>query len=171
MIAFDVHGTPAPQGNLRLRYDQPGGRLWIEPYLYAADRQSRLSTLDLDDRRTGARRSRTSIQNFFRRGAAARGLVAAGPDARLGTADDTLIATGETLAQVQNRVLGAAVSAPLFPYIPGFVTFGLRGGVKLGAAHQIFFDLENLNDRNYRGISWGMDAPGRSFGLRYRYQF
>ena len=164
-------GTPAPQGNLRLRYDQPGGQLWIEPYLYAADRQSRLSTLDLDDRRSGARRSRTSIQNFFRRGAAARGLVAAGPDARLGTADDTLIATGETLAQVQNRVLGAAVSAPLFPYIPGFVTFGLRGGVKLGAAHQIFFDLENLNDRNYRGISWGMDAPGRSFGLRYRYQF
>lgn len=164
-------GTPAPQGNLRLRYDHPGGWLWIEPYLYAADRQARLSTLDLDDRRSGARRNRTNIQNFFRRGATARGLVAAGPDAKLGTADDTLIATGETLAEVQARVLGAATSAPLFPALPGFATFGVRGGVRFGGRQQIVFDLENLNDRNYRGISWGMDAPGRSFGLRYSYRF
>ncbi|NBO65023.1 MAG: TonB-dependent receptor [Acidobacteria bacterium] len=116
-------------------------------------------------------RSRTSIQNFFRRGATVRGLVASGPDATYGTADDTLIATGETLAQVQTRVLGTAASAPLFPYIPGFATFGLRGGFRLGEGHEVIFDLENLNDRNYRGISWGMDAPGRSFGLRYRYRF
>ena len=164
-------GTPAPQGNLRLRYAPAGGRLWIEPYLYAARRQTRLSSLDLEDRRTGAMRSRTSIQNFFRRGATVRGLVASGPDATFGTADDTLIATGETLAQVQTRVLGTAASAPLFPYIPGFATFGLRGGFRLGESHEVVFDLENLNDRNYRGISWGMDAPGRSFGFRYRYRF
>jgi hemoglobin/transferrin/lactoferrin receptor protein len=116
-------------------------------------------------------RSRSSIQNFFRRGATVRGLVAAGPDARFGTADDTLIATGETLSQIQNRVLGNATSAPLFPYIPGFATFGLRGGLRFGESHQFIFDLENLNDKNYRGISWGMDAPGRSFGLRYSYRF
>jgi hypothetical protein len=30
---------------------------WIEPYLYAARRQTRLSSLDLEDRRTGAMRS------------------------------------------------------------------------------------------------------------------
>ncbi|MEY3284312.1 MAG: hypothetical protein RIR86_2325 [Acidobacteriota bacterium] len=164
-------GTPAPQGNLRLRYAPGSGRFWIEPYLYGARRQTRLSTLDLEDRRTGAMRSRSSIQNFFRRGATVRGLVAAGPDARFGTADDTLIATGEKLSQIQNRVLGNATSAPLFPYIPGFATFGLRGGLRFGESHQFIFDLENLNDKNYRGISWGMDAPGRSFGLRYSYRF
>lgn len=164
-------GTPAPQGNLRLRYAPRTGRFWIEPYLYGARRQTRLSTLDLEDRRTGAMRSRTSIQNFFRRGATVRGLVAAGADTKFGTADDTLIATGETLAQVQTRVLGNATSAPLFPSIPGFATFGLRGGFRFGENHQVTFDLENLNDRNYRGISWGLDAPGRSFGLRYSYRF
>lgn len=164
-------GTPAPQGNIRLRYDQARGRFWVEPYLHAAYRQDRLSTLDLDDRRTGATRSRSSIQNFFRRGATARGFIAAGTDGRFGTADDTLIATGETLAQIQNRLLGAANSAPLFNYIPGYLTFGLRGGVRLGERHQVLFDLENLNDRNYRGISWGMDAPGRGFSWRYNYRF
>ncbi len=164
-------GTPAPQGNLRLRYAPRTGRFWIEPYLFGTRRQTRLSTLDLEDRRTGAMRSRSSIQNFFRRGATVRGLVAAGPDAKFGTTDDTLIATGETLAQVQTRVLGNATSAPLFAYIPGFATFGLRGGFRFGENHQVTFDLENLNDKNYRGISWGMDAPGRSFGMRYSYRF
>lgn len=164
-------GTPAPQGNIRVRYDSPGGRFWVEPYIYGARRQTRLSTLDLDDRRTGASRSRTSIQNFFRRGATVRGYVAAGADGRFGTADDILSATGETLAQVQNRLLGTAASAPLFSYIPGFLTFGIRGGIRVGERHSFLLDLENLNDKNYRGISWGMDAPGRSFGLRYNYRF
>ncbi|MFN0123814.1 MAG: TonB-dependent receptor domain-containing protein [Blastocatellia bacterium] len=164
-------GTPAPQGNIRVRYATPGGRFWIEPYLYAARRQTRLSTLDLEDRRTGATRTRASIQNFFRRGATVRGLVAAGLDGRFGTADDTLIATGETLAQVQNRVLGAANGAPLFRYIPGFVTFGVRGGFRFNERQDITADLENLNDKNYRGISWGMDAPGRGVSVRYRYRF
>ncbi|MFN0087047.1 MAG: TonB-dependent receptor domain-containing protein [Blastocatellia bacterium] len=164
-------GTPAPQGNLRVRYTAPKGRFWIEPYLYGARRQDRLSTLDLEDRRTGATRSRGQIANFFTRGATVRSFIAPGPDGRLGTADDQLKATGETLAQVQNRVLGAAASAPLFRYIPGFMTFGVRGGFRLGERHTIFFDLENLNDKNYRGISWGMDAPGRSFGFRHNYRF
>ncbi|MBK7598051.1 MAG: TonB-dependent receptor [Acidobacteria bacterium] len=164
-------GTPAPQGNIRLRYDAPGGRFWVEPYLYGARRQNRLSTLDLDDRRTGASRSRSSIQNFFRRGATVRGFVSAGADLRFGTADDILNATGETLTQVQNRLLGTANSAPLYSYIPGFMTFGIRGGFRVSERQNIVFDFENLNDKNYRGISWGMDAPGRSFGLRYNYRF
>ncbi len=164
-------GTPAPQGNFRVRYDAPKSRFWIEPYLFGARKQDRLSTLDLEDRRTGATRTRASIQNFFRRGATVRGLVAAGADGRFGTADDTLIATGETLAQVQNRVLGSANGAPLFNYIPGFMTFGVRGGFRLAERHNVIVDLENLNDKNYRGISWGMDAPGRSLGFRYSYRF
>jgi hemoglobin/transferrin/lactoferrin receptor protein len=162
-------GTPAPQGNAHLRYD--GGRFWVELYAFGARKQDRLSTLDLDDRRTGASRSRGSIQNFFRRGATVRGLVSAGPDGRFGTADDLLTATGETLQRVQDRVLGSAAGAPLFTYIPGFVTVGVRGGARFGEHHRIGVDLENLADRNYRGISWGLDAPGRSFGFRYSYRF
>ena len=145
--------------------------MWVEPYLHGARRQTRLSTLDLEDRRTGATRSRASIQNFFRRGATARGLVGAGPDGSLGTSDDILIATGETLAQIQNRLLGRATSAPLFGHIPGYFTGGLRVGLPLGERQQLLLTLDNLNDKNYRGISWGMDAPGRSFSLRYSYRF
>ena len=154
-----------------IRYEAPGGRFWIEPYLYAARQQDRLSTLDLDDRRTGATRTRANIQNFFRRGATARGFVAAGADGRFGTADDTLLATGETLTQIQNRVLGSANSAPLYSYIPGFVTFGVRGGFRVRERHDVLIDFENLNDKNYRGISWGMDAPGRGVSVRYWYRF
>lgn len=164
-------GTPAPQGYLRVRYEPAGRRFWVEPYLYGARKQDRLSTLDLDDRRTGASRSRGAISNFFNRGAFARGLIAAGTDGRFGTADDLLKPTGETLAQVQNRVLGTAASAPLYTYIPGFLTGGIRGGFRVGEAHEVILDFSNLNDKNYRGISWGTDAPGRSFGFRYNYRF
>jgi len=165
-------GTPAPQGWLRVRYTSSKGRYWIEPYLYGARRQDKLSTLDLEDRRTGATRSRNAIANFFSRGARVRGLIAPGADGRPGTADDLLQPTGETLAQVQNRALGVGVnSAPLFTYIPGFLTGGIRGGFRIGENHDVALDLENINDKNYRGISWGMDAPGRSFGLSYNYRF
>jgi outer membrane receptor protein involved in Fe transport len=165
-------GTPAPQGWLRLRYEPPKGRFWIEPYLYAVDRQTRLSSLDLEDRRTGATRSRNSIRSFFLNGATVRGLVGPGSDGRFGTADDVLRPTGETLAQVQDRVLGVGVSsAPLFTAIPGFLTVNLRGGVRLSEKHEVAIDFENITDRNYRGISWGLDAPGRSLGLRYSYRF
>lgn len=164
-------GFPAPDGWLRLRY-VPTRRFWIEPYLHAAARHTRLSTLALEDRRTGAMRSRTSIASFFRNGATVRGLVGPGPDGRLGTEDDILIPTGETLAQVQNRVLGPSVeSAPLFRAIPGYVVLNVRSGFQLGENHQFIVEVENLTDRNYRGISWGLDAPGRSLFLRYQYTF
>ncbi len=164
-------GTPAPAGFVSLRYEG-AKRWWIEPYIHATGRQDRLSTLDLDDRRTGAGRSRTSISNFFRNGARARGLIGAGPDGIFGNADDRLLATGETLLQIQDRVLGVGVnSAPLYRAVPGYVTFNLRGGLRLGERHRLFADLENIGDRNYRGISWGVDAPGRSFSLRYTVSF
>jgi hemoglobin/transferrin/lactoferrin receptor protein len=164
-------GTPAPQGWAWLRFESVKGRFRVEPYVYAARRQTRLSTLDLEDRRTGATRSRGNIANFFQRGATVRGLIEPGADGRFGTADDRLKATGETLAQAQNRVLGNAASAPLFNYIPGFVTVGVRGGMKFGERHEALIDLENLNDKNYRGISWGIDAPGRGVSVRYNFRF
>jgi hemoglobin/transferrin/lactoferrin receptor protein len=164
-------GTPAPDGWLRIRY-AAGNRFWIEPYVHAATKQTRLSSLDLEDRRTGALRSRTSIANFFFNGATARGLVGAGPDGRFGTSDDILLTTRETLAQVQDRVLGAGIAqASLFTSVPGYVTLNVRAGIRLKENHHLRLDFENLTDRNYRGISWGLDAAGRSVYVRYQVQF
>lgn len=165
-------GTPAPDGYLKIRYAPVGRKFWIEPYVHAANRQDRLSSLDLDDRRTGAGRSRGAISNFFNNGARFRGLVNAGPDGIVGNADDRLIATGETLAQIQNRVLGVGVnSAPLYTGVPGYITFNLRGGVRFAERHEMLIDFYNIGDRNYRGISWGIDAPGRGVLLRYNLRF
>jgi hemoglobin/transferrin/lactoferrin receptor protein len=165
-------GTPAPDGYLKVRYTPRGRSYWIEPYLHVADRQESLSTLDLEDRRIGATRSRTSISNFFNNGARFRGLVNSGPDGIAGTADDRLIATGETLPQVQDRVLGPGVnSAPLYTAVPGYVTISLRGGLKLGERHEFLLDFYNIGDRNYRGISWGVDAPGRGLLMKYSVRF
>ena len=164
-------GTPGPDFWLRLRYGSPRGRYWLEPMLHVVGEQTRLSSLDLEDRRTGATRTRTNIRNFFYNGATVRGWVAPGPDLVAGTADDVLTATGETLAQVQNRVLGTATSAPLFTSVHGYTTVGVRGGFRIGKRHEFIFEFENLTDANYRGIAWGLDAPGRGFSVGYAAKF
>jgi hemoglobin/transferrin/lactoferrin receptor protein len=165
-------GTPPAEGYLKLRYAPAGSHFWVEPYIHAADRQTRLSSLDLGDRRIGAGRSRTSIASFFNNGARARGFVNAGPDGVAGNADDRLNATGETLAQIQDRVLGVGVnSSSLFTALSGYVTFNVRGGFRFAERHEIMIDFENLGDRNYRGISWGLDAPGRGVFVRYSTRF
>lgn len=165
-------GSPAADAYLMLRYAPQGKRWWIEPYLHAAERQDHLSSLALNDRRTGAVRTRSSIASFFANGARARGLIGAGPDAISGNADDILLATGETLLMVQDRVLGTGVnSAPLFPAVPGYITFNLRGGFHIRENHEFMLNFENIGDRNYRGVNWGIDAPGRSLSLRYFTRF
>jgi hemoglobin/transferrin/lactoferrin receptor protein len=164
-------GIPPKIGFLRLRYQPAGARYWVEAYSTLAGRQDRLSTLDLSDRRTGAARSRANIQNFFRRGACVRGLTTPGSNGQCGSAGGTLIATGETLAEVQNRVLGSADSAPLFPAIPGYGLFSLRGGVQLNDINEITVDFENIGDKSHRLPGWGIDGPGRSVTVRYRYRF
>lgn len=164
-------GSPAADEYLLLRY-APRRRWWIEPYVRAAERQDHLSSLALEDRRAGAMRTRASIANFFNHGARARGLINSGPDGIAGTADDFLIPTGETLAQVQDRVLGPGVNSnPLFPAIPGYVTFNLHAGFSVREKHEFTVIFENLGDRNYRGVEWGLDAPGRSVALRYFVRF
>ncbi|HEX7335108.1 MAG TPA: TonB-dependent receptor [Pyrinomonadaceae bacterium] len=174
-------GIPPATAFLSLRY-QPRQRFYIEGYTTLAGRQNRLSGLDLADRRTGAARSRSNIQNFFRRGACVRGLTTPGPTG-CGSAGGTLIPTGETLAQVQNRLLpiGATINGvtvvnndtlvPLFPYLPGYGLVGVRGSFKFGEGSEIFVDFENIFDKSYRGISWGIDGAGRGVTLRYRYEF
>lgn len=164
-------GTPPPQGFAGLRYDL-NSRMWFEVYSTFARRQDRLSSLDLSDRRTGATRTRAQIQNFFRRGACARGLTN-NPDGLCGTGDETrLLLTNETIAQVQNRVLGTGVdSAPLFTYLPGFALFNVRGGFNLSEKSQIFWSFENVFDQFHRKPSWGVDGTGRNFKVNYRWRF
>ncbi|HZI19227.1 MAG TPA: TonB-dependent receptor [Pyrinomonadaceae bacterium] len=165
-------GIPPQTGFVRLRYQPARARYWVEAYSTLAGRQDRLSSLDLADRRTGATRTRASIQNFFRRGACVRGLTTPGTTGQCGSAGGRLIATGETLAQVQDRVLGPGVnSAPLFAAVPGYGLFGLRGGFRFNERQEVSFDFENIADKNYRAPGWGMDGPGRSLTARYRLRF
>ena len=83
-----------------------------------------------------------------------------------------LTATGETLAQIADRVLGVGVnSSALFTDVPGYVAFGVRGRHLRFGPHEILVDVENLGDENYRGISWGIDAPGRGIAVRYVARF
>jgi outer membrane receptor protein involved in Fe transport len=170
--ASDRNGTPAPDGWLRVRYAPVARRFWIEPYIHAAYRQTRLSSIDLADRRTGARRTASSISAFFLNGATARGLVGRGSDGNFGTSDDLLIATGETLSQIQRRVLGPDLEpSSLFPYVPGYATFNVRGGIRLGERHDLLLEFENIADKNYRGVDWGLDGPGRGVFIRYNTRF
>jgi outer membrane receptor protein involved in Fe transport len=176
-------GLPPASGFVSVRY-QPRGtsRFYVEPYAILAARQNRLSSLDLADRRTGAARSRTQIQNFFRRGACVRGVTTPGAMG-CGSAGGLLVSTGETLAQVQNRLLpiGATINGvtvvnndtavPLFSHLPGYGLVGVRGTLRFGERSEVFFDFENIGDKQYRGISWGVDGAGRGVTLRYRYKF
>lgn len=164
-------GTPPPTGFLSLRYAPSGKNYWVEAYSTLAGEQERLSSLDLSDRRTGASRSRTSIANFFNNGARVRGLINPGTDGRFGTSDDTLIATGESLLQVQNRLLGSATSAPAFRTVAGYGLIGLRGGVKIKENSELLLDFQNIGDKSYRGISWGIDGAGRSISIAYKLSF
>jgi hemoglobin/transferrin/lactoferrin receptor protein len=144
-----------------LSYRPAGRRYWAEVYSTIAARQDRLSSLALSDRRIGNPRSRSSIQTFFNNGARTRGLVVNG----------VLVPTSETLAQVQNRVLGTASSAPQFSAIPGYGIVGLRAGYSIGERTDVLFDFSNIGDKNYRGIGWGIDGPGRGITLRIRHRF
>ncbi|HZH30903.1 MAG TPA: TonB-dependent receptor [Pyrinomonadaceae bacterium] len=176
-------GIPPQMGFLRLRYQPTRKSYWVEAYTALAGRQDRLSTLDLTDRRTGATRTRAQIQNFFRRGACVRGLTTPGVNGQCLNAGGTLVATGETLRQVQDRLLpiGAPINGvlviddqtavPLFTAIPGYGLINLRGGYRFSESQEITLDFENIADKSHRAPGWGVDGPGRSITARYRYRF
>lgn len=148
-----------PMGTARLRWTAE--RTWAEGVVSFAGEQSQLNSADLTDARIGAVRTRASIATFFGAGATDLGLVR----------DGVLLATGETLPQVQQRVLGNAASAPLYLTHAGFVTLGLRGGIRLPSNLDLAVMLENLTDTNYRLYGSGVDAPGFDAQVRIRYQF
>jgi outer membrane receptor protein involved in Fe transport len=150
---------PPPMGAARLRW--MSRRIWLEGVVHFAREQSRLNSGDLGDSRIGANRTRASIATFFTQGATDSGLVVNG----------ILQETGETLAQVQNRVLGTANSAPLYTSEPGYATVGIRGGISVTAALDIDVFAENLGDVNYRYYGSGLDAAGFNVQIRTRYRF
>ncbi|MEQ1923199.1 MAG: hypothetical protein ABL952_11895 [Pyrinomonadaceae bacterium] len=100
-----------------------------------------------------------------------------------GSAGGILIATGETQAQVQNRLLpiGATINGvivvndntvvPLYTYLPGYGVANVRGGFTINDHANIFWAFENILDQKYRNPSWGIDGTGRSFTAQFRYKF
>ena len=73
-------GIPHPQFSAVARWTHASGKIYVEPYVTVAWKQTHLSSLDLGDRRTGASRSTTSIRNFFNNGARNRGWIGNGAD-------------------------------------------------------------------------------------------
>lgn len=170
-------GIPPQLAFLRVRYQPRGKYYWIEGYANGAGRQSRLSTLDLADRRTGGARTRAQIQNFFRRGACVRSITTVGINGQCGSPGGTLRATGETLAEVQSRMLpgvpldDTATAVPLFAAIPGYFLYNLRGGYRFTESQEVSVEFENIGDKSHRAPGWGIDGPGRSLTVRYQYRF
>lgn len=162
-----IRRLPPQAGSAALRWN-PGRRgLWIEGRLDAAGSQSRLSGGDLDDERIGASRSRNDIAAFFRGSRVAPWVDGAGRFAP----------TGETLAQIQERVLPRLVAAtdalrvPLYRDTAGWWTAGIRSGVPVGERWTLQLALDNLADRNYRVHGSGIDAPGFSAWCGVVFQF
>jgi outer membrane receptor protein involved in Fe transport len=177
-----VRRLPPQAGSLALRYQPGGARPWIELNGIFAGAQRRLSGGDLTDERIGAARRRRDIIDFFR-GALVRPFVRPGSDGVSGTADDIFAPTGETAAQIRDRVLplGALINGvtvvdettriPLYLATPGYATVNLRAGMRILEAVELTGGIMNLFDRNYRVHGSGIDAPGINLFLGLRYSF
>ncbi|MPY90446.1 MAG: TonB-dependent receptor [Luteitalea sp.] len=152
---------PPPMGGLRLKWEPTNRGVWAEATVAFARPQTRLNGGDLGDARIGARRSLDDIAAFFTGTATDLGLVR----------DNRLVATRETLAAVQARVLGAASQAALFTTTPGFAVLSLRGGLRLTSRLDLTVIADNLTDRNYRWHGSGVDAPGINVQVRTRWRF
>jgi outer membrane receptor protein involved in Fe transport len=172
-----VRRLPPQQGFVAVRF-QPMNRLsWIEASASLSGAQERFSGGDLTDERIGAARRRSDISDFFLGGLIGP-YILPGSDGRPGTADDTFALTGETLAQIRDRVLplGATVNGvrvsddgtrvPLYTRTPGFVSLNVRAGLEITDHLDITLGLMNAFDCNYRVHGSGVDAPGRSVFAR-----
>ena len=158
---FPRRRMPPGMGGGSVTWQPVGARWWVEATVVAATKQDRLSDGDIGDARIGASRTPASIAGFFNGTAVDRGLVR----------DGRLVSTGETLAQVQQRVLGGSTLLAMFTETPGFVVFGARAGTKLGSHVDLTVIGENLGDRNYRLHGSGVDEPGINVIARLRARF
>jgi outer membrane receptor protein involved in Fe transport len=172
---------PPQQGGLALRYT-PSGRYWVEVRGRFAGDQYRLNGGDIDDDRIGASRRRTDIATFFS-GGYVYPYLSTGADGKPGTADDIFSPTGETLKQIQDRVLpiGSVINGvkvindstrvPLYLGTDGWWAVDLHGGWSLGERTSLNFGVTNLLDGNYRIHGSGIDAGGLNVFLGFRYVF
>ena len=156
------NGIPPLTGFAGVKWERAGTPVWIELYSNFAAAQRRFSDNDISQARIGGLRTKEEIAGFFNGGAAARGLVHNG----------ILLPTGETLAQLQLRLLGAGLLPnQLFTKNPGFALFNLRGGFRIGERSSITVILENIFDQNYRTMGSGIDGPGTNAAVRYSFSF
>ena len=105
-------------------------RLWLHRLARGGDAVLRYPVDRADGRASSRHRLRAvrgvrAIQ-LGARTARARGWIGVWLDGAPGTADDVLTGTGETLAQFQDRVLGAGASVVALQAIPGYATGGIR---------------------------------------------
>jgi len=155
-----IRRLPPQLGSAALRYSA-ARRYWIEGALSAAGAQRRLSGGDIDDERIGASRRRIDIADFFGGARVSPYLDASG----------RFLPTGETLRQIQDRVMpGVAdtVRLPLYTSTAGWASVSLRAGIPVGERWTVYAAVENLADRNYRLHGSGVDAPGRNAYLALR---
>jgi hemoglobin/transferrin/lactoferrin receptor protein len=172
---------PPQQGVVSVRYT-PSGRFWLELRSRFAGDQYRLSGGDIDDDRIGASRRRSDITTFFKGGYVTPYLLP-GSDGKLGTADDIFSPTGETLRQIQDRVLpiGTVINGvkvtddntrvPLYLGTSGWWTLDLHGGLALTERTTLHFGVTNCLDKNYRSHGSGIDGAGINSFLGLRYLF
>jgi len=148
--------------NAIVRWNRTGGRLWLEVVFIGMLTQDRLNPADIEDRRIGAFRDADSIAAYFNNGATTLGVVSNG----------ILLATGETLEDVQLRILGPGLEGnPLFTETPGWWTVSLRGGFNINASSELTFSIANIFDRNYRLHGSGFDSPGFSAIVAWQGRF
>jgi outer membrane receptor protein involved in Fe transport len=180
-----IRRLPPQQGFLAIRFQPISQRLrlnWLEVSGVFSGAQERLSGGDMTDERIGAARRRRDIADFFH-GSLVSPFINTGKDGIFGTADDIFAPTGETLAQVRDRVLpiGATINgvriiddntrAPLYTKTAGFASLNLRGSVALAESVSLNVALMNLLDRNYRVHGSGVDAPGINLFVGLRFSF
>lgn len=156
-----IRRLPPQMGAAFLRYTAQR-RYWFEIGGTAAGAQRRLSGGDIDDERIGASRRRQDIADFFNGSRVSPLLDSAG----------RFTPTGETLRQIQDRVLPGvadAIRVPLYASTAGWFSAAIRAGIPLGERLTLHAALENAFDRQYRVHGSGIDAPGRNAYLGVRY--
>lgn len=160
----NIRRLPPQSGSITVRHTPGGRRPWFEVMLTATGAQDRLSGGDFDDERIGASIRRTDIASFFRGTRVSRYLDGNG----------VFRPTGETLAQIQNRVLpGIAdtVRVPVYRSTAGWTNVAVCTGIALGEGWQAMAAIDNVMDRNYRVHGSGIDAPGINLYVNLSYRF